>query len=248
VHLDETGLRVAGRLHWLHVATNSRFTALFCHRRRGKQAIDAAGVLPRFTGLAVHDAFAPYAGYRSATHVLCNAHLLRELIAVVDHFTAHPPTGADTPPGWCWATQVIDALLGLKAITDTGALPDADTLAAHRRLIVSAALIGASAQTGPPGAVGRRHRALARRIHRRLQDYLRFATDRRVPFDNNPAERDIRMVKLKQKVSGCLRTLTGAQDFAAMRSYLSTAAKHGRRPFDVLAELTSGNVWIPATT
>src|SRR4051812_47306847 len=248
VHLDETGLRVAGRLHWLHVATNARFTALFCHRRRGKQAIDAAGVLPRFTGIAVHDAFAPYAGYRSATHVLCNAHLLRELIAVVDHSTVHPPTGADTPPGWCWATQVIDALLALKAVTDTGVLPDPDTLAAHRRLIVSAALVGASAQPGPPGAVGRRHRALARRIHRRLQDYLRFAVDPRVPFDNNQAERDIRMVKIKQKVSGCLRTLAGAQDFAAMRSYLSTAAKHGRRPCDVLTELTNGNVWIPATS
>jgi transposase len=143
---------------------------------------------------------------------------------------------------------VIDALLALKAITDTGVLPDADTLAVHRRLIVSAALIGACADTGPPGAVGRRHRALARRLRRRLDDYLRFATDPRVPFDNNPAERDIRMVKIKQKVSGCLRTLAGAQDFAAMRSYLSTAAKHGRRPFDVLTELTSGNVWIPVTT
>src|SRR4051794_15905884 len=248
VHADETGLRVAGRLHWLHVATNSRFTALFCHRRRGKQAIDAAGVLPRFTGIAVHDAFAPYAGYRSATHVLCNAHLLRELIAVVDRATAHPPTGADTPPGWCWATQVIDALLALTAVTDTGALPDADTPAGPRRPIVSPAPIGAPAPTRPPGAVGRRHRALARRIHRRLQDYLRFAVDPRVPFDNNQAERDIRMVKLKQKVSGCLRTLTGAQDFAAMRSYLSTAAKHGRRPFDVHTERTSGNGWSPATT
>ena len=117
-----------------------------------------------------------------------------------------------------------------------------------RRLIVSAALMGASAQVSPPGAVGRRHRALARRIRRRLDDYLRFATDSRVPFDNNAAERAIRMAKIKQKVSGCLRTLTGAQDFAAMRSYLSTAAKHGRRPFDVLTELTGGNVWIPATT
>src|SRR3954462_14107220 len=248
VHADETGLRVAGRLHWLHVATNSRFTALFCHRRRGKQAIDAAGVLPRFTGIAVHDAFAPYARYRSATHVLCNAHLLRELIAVVDHSTAHPPTGADTPPGWCWATQVIDALLGLKAITDTGVLPDPDVLAAQRRLIVSAALIGASAQTGPPGAGGPRPRALARRIRRRLEDYLRFATDPGVPFDNNPAERDLRMAKIKQKVSGCMRSRSGAQDFAAMRSYLATAAKHGRRPFEVLTELTSGDVWIPATT
>jgi transposase len=188
------------------------------------------------------DAFAPYAHYRSATHALCNAHLLRELIAVVDSHTAHPPADADMPGGWCWTTQVIDALLALKAITDP------DTLAGHRRLIVSAALIGASAEAGPPGAVGRRHHALARRLRRRLDDYLRFAVDPRVPFDNNQAERDLRMVKIKQKVSGCLRTLAGAQDFAAMRSYLATAAKHGRRPFDVLTELTSGNVWFPATT
>jgi transposase len=152
------------------------------------------------------------------------------------------------PAGWCWAQQVIDALLALKAITDTGTLPDSEVLAAHRRLIVSAALVGASADGAPPGAVGRRHRALARRITRRLDDYLRFATDPRVPFDNNPAERDIRMAKIKQKVSGCLRTLAGAQDFAGMRSYLSTAAKHDRRPFDVLTELTNGNVWISATT
>jgi transposase len=248
VHADETGLRVAGKLHWLHVASSIRFTALFCHRRRGKEGIDAAGVLPHFTGVAVHDAFAPYAHYTGATHALCNAHLLRELIAVIDHHTAHPPVGNVMPDGWCWAEQIIDALLALKASTDTGALPAPEVLAARRRLIVSAALIGASPEAGPPGAVGRRHRALARRIRRRLEDYLRFATDLSVPFDNNPAERDIRMVKIKQKVSGCLRTLAGAQDFAAMRSYLSTAAKHGRRPFDVLTELTSGDVWIPAMT
>jgi transposase len=197
LHLDETGLRVAGRLHWLHVASNALFTALFCHRKRGTEAIDAAGVIPGFTGIAVHDAFTSYARYPAATHALCNAHLLRELIAVVDHHAAHPPTGADTPAGWCWATKVIDALLALKAVTDTGALPDADTLAMHRRLIVSAALIGASAQVSAPGAVGRRHRALACRIRRRLEDYLRFAVDPRVPFDNNPAERDLRMVKIQ---------------------------------------------------
>src|SRR5512135_3037866 len=248
VHADETGLRVAGRLHWLYVATSALFTVLVCHAKRGTQAIDAAGVLPAFTATLVHDAFAPYAGYPAARHALCNAHLLRELIAVVDSHTAHPWTGADTPAGWCWAQQIIDALGALKAITDTATLPDPGVLAAHRRLIVSAALIGAGAEGAPPGPVGRRHRALARRIRRRLDDYLRFATDLEVPFDNNAAERDIRMVKIKQKVSGGLRTLTGAQDFAAMRSYLATAAKHGRRPFDVLTELTSGNVWIPATT
>jgi transposase len=249
VHVDETGLRVAGRLHWLHVACSALFTVLSCHAKRGKPAIDAVGVLPDFTGIAVHDAFAPYAGYTAATHALCNAHLLRELIAVVDHHTAHPPEGGDgVPADWCWATQVIDALLALKAIVDTAVQPDPEALATQRRLIVSAALVGASPETTAPGAVGRRHRALARRIRRRIEDYLRFATDLRVPFDNNQAERDIRMAKIKQKVSGGMRTLDGAQDFAAMRSYLSTAAKHGRRPFDALTELTSGNVWIPATT
>src|SRR3954463_12288209 len=110
--------------------------------KRGREAIDAAGVLPGFTGIAVHDAFAPYARYPAVTHALCNAHVLRELIAVVDHAAAHPRTDPGMPAGWCWAQQVIDALLALKAITDTGALPDADTLAGHRRLIVSAALIG----------------------------------------------------------------------------------------------------------
>src|SRR4051812_4758787 len=79
VHADETGLRVAGRLHWLHVASSARVTGLFCHRRRGKEAIDAAGVLPGFTGIAVHDAFTSYSRYPTATHALCNAHLLREL-------------------------------------------------------------------------------------------------------------------------------------------------------------------------
>jgi transposase len=123
VHVDETGLRVAGRLHWLHVASSARFTALFCHAKRGKEAIDAAGVLPAFAGIVVHDAFAPYARYRSATHALCNAHLLRELIAVVDHHTAQPATADGMPAGWCWAGQVIDALLALKAITTPARCP-----------------------------------------------------------------------------------------------------------------------------
>src|SRR4051794_27996687 len=119
VRADETGLRVAGRLHWLHVATSTLFTVLVCHPKRGKEGIDAAGVLPGFTGTLVHDAFAPYARYSAATHALCNAHLLRELIAVVDSQTVHPPAGADTPAGWCWAQQIIDALLALKAVTDS---------------------------------------------------------------------------------------------------------------------------------
>ena len=133
--------------------------------------------------------------------------------------------------------QDTTCAVGLETITDTGTLPDPATLAARRRLIVSAALVGASCDASPPGAVGRRHRALARR----LDDYLRFAGDLRVPFDNNAAERDIRMAKIKQEVSGCMRTLAGALDFVALRSCRATAAKHGRRPFDVLTELVSVN-------
>jgi hypothetical protein len=135
VHVDEIGLRVAGRLHWLHVASSARFTALLCRRKRGKEAIDAVGMLLGFTGIAVHDAFAPYVPYRSVTHALGNTHVLRELIAVVDHHAAHPATAGGRPAGWCWAQQIVDALLALKAITGTGALPGAEVPAASRRLM-----------------------------------------------------------------------------------------------------------------
>src|SRR3954463_13795402 len=107
VHADETGLRVAGRLHWLHVASNSRFTVLFCHAKRGQEAIDAAGVLPAFTGTAVHDACTSYVRYPAARHALCNAHVLRELIAVVDSHAHPPPSSEEMPAGWCWPAQVI---------------------------------------------------------------------------------------------------------------------------------------------
>ncbi len=109
--------------------------------------------------------------------------------------------------------------------------------------IRSAAVIGAD--TPGAGAVPARCRALARRIRDRLDDYLRFADDRRVPFDNNAAEREIRMVKLRQKVSGCLRTLTGAKQFCAIRSYLATAVKHRVRFFDALTLLTLDQPWLP---
>jgi transposase len=93
----------------------------------------------------------------------------------------------------------------------------------------------------------RKHNALARRLIDRQDDYLRFTTDPRIPADNNGSERDIRMIKLRQKVSGCQRTLTGAKQFCAIRSYLSTATKHGRHFFDTLVMLTEGRAWLPAT-
>jgi len=244
-HFDETGLRVQGKLRWVHSASTGKYSLIWVHDKRGRAAMDAAGVLPSFTGIAVHDAWAPYDCYPAATHALCNAHLLRELVAVTE-------TAGPDEHGWCWADQIRTALLELKALTEhaiadrTPAL-DPATLALHTGRIRSAAQVAVNTLRGQDDPLVTRHRALAQRILNRQADYLRFATDFRVPFDNNAAEREIRMVRLREKISGCLRTLTGARDFAAIRSYLATAAKHGMQFLHVLIELIQGRPWLPAT-
>ena len=200
----------------------------------------SAGIIPHFTGVGVHDAWAPYDTYPQITHALCNAHVLRELIAVTDHHAQSPKAKS-----WCWAAQVIDNLLAIKKMTDDGTL-DPVRLTRHRELLVHAARIGTA--TPIPGPVGAKHRALARRINNRIEDYLRFATDPRTPWDNNTAEREIRMAKLRQKVSGGMRTLTGAQHFTALRSYLATTAKHGIDGLEALIQLTTRNPWLPEST
>jgi hypothetical protein len=160
-------------------------------------------VLPAFTGIAVHDAWAPYDRYRSATHALCNAHLLRELVAVTD------TVGVDERGVVLGATGPHGAA-GDEGLGGAGRrrrqVRDSTLLALHTGHIRSAALIAVNADCQPGDVVAARHRALARRILERQADYLRFATDFRVPFDNNAAEREIRMVRLREKVSGCLRT------------------------------------------
>jgi transposase len=243
-HFDETGFRVEGRLHWVHSASTGKYSLIVVHDKRGRVAMDAAGVLPSFTGVAVHDAWAPYDCYKAATHALCNAHLLRELVAVTE-------TSVPDQRGWCWAEQVRDALLELKALVDEAVTAgrtgiDPALLATLTGRIRSASLIAVGATRGRRDRIEAKHHALATRILHRQADYLRFATDFRVPFDNNAAEREIRMVRLREKVSGCMRTLTGARDFAAIRSYLATAAKHGLGFLHVLAELVVGRPWLPA--
>jgi hypothetical protein len=204
--------------------------------------MDAAGVLPQVTGVLVHDAWSPYDGFENADHQLCAAHLLRELVAVIDYHAAHDP-----PDSFWWAQQVLDALLVL--IHDPGAAAgdvDAGVLAAQRHLIVVGAILGA--QLLVAGKVGKKHRALARRVRDRVDDYLRFATVEGLPPDDNPAEREVRMVKVHQKVSGCYRSLAGATWFVRLRSYLATAVKQSRNGFGVLVDLFAGQAWMPATT
>jgi transposase len=240
---DETGLRVAGTLAWVHCARTGKYTLITCHPKRGRDGINAAGVLGRFRGVAVHDAWAPYDTYVDVEHQLCCAHAQRELAAVAE--VAGPNVD------WCWATQAGDALVALQklvgeAIAAGADAVDPDALDKQLQLYRSAAQIGLSATAARSTKVMRKHHALARRLLDRQNDYLRFTRDWRVPAENNGSERDIRMIKLRQKVSGCLRTLTGAQQFCAIRSYLSTAAKHGRNLFDTLVMLAEGQPWMPA--
>jgi transposase len=241
---DETGLRVAGSLHWVHCARTGKYTLITCHTKRGRDGIDAAGVLGRFAGVAVHDAWAPYDTYTGVEHQLCCAHALRELQAVAE--------AAPADLGWCWADQATNALVAMQRLVAESIAAGADTidpeaLAEQIHLYRSAAQIGINQTATRSDALTKKHNALARRLLDRQDDYLRFTVDSRIPADNNGSERDIRMIKLRQKVSGCLRTLTGAQQFCAIRSYLSTAAKHGMHFFDTLVMLAEGHPWLPAT-
>jgi len=240
-HFDETGLRTAGKLAWMHSASTDTDVVLSVHAKRGTKGMDAAGVLPRYRGVAVHDAWAPYDTYSGVAHALCNAHLLRELIYVQD--TA-PKKVADL------AGQAIDALLAIKDLVEAAALSgtgvDVAALAEQKGLLRSAVVLGKTATRGRATKLERKYHALFTRVIGRWADYLRFTTDPLVPFDNNRAEQTIRMPKLRVKVSGSLRSLGGAQDFAAIRSYIATAARAGQNMLDVLVRAAAGTPWIPA--
>jgi transposase len=248
-HFDETGLRVAGRLRWVHSASTGKYVLITVHDKRGVEAMNAAGVLPHFTGVAVHDGWGPYDTYDKATHARCNAHILRELQAVIDH---HAQTGGGEE--WCWAAQAADALRIMKRLIDEalardGTLNsvDAARMAGAKHDFRSAAHLGARATAARATNLEKDHNALARRLIDKYDDHLRFTIDARVPFDNNAAEREIRMIKIRQKVSGCLRTLAGAERFCAIRSYLATTAKHGIGLLDALTQLTNQHPWLPTT-
>ena len=239
-HFDETGFRVQARLQWVHCASTEEWSLLTVHAKRGTAAMDEAGILPHFRGIAVHDAWAPYDTYTQAEHALCGAHVLRELAGVIEQCPAAAP--------WCWAGQARDAVLDLKALADHAQAAGHTSVDQEKKAILvhrlrSATLIGAAG--AGTGKAKDKERALARRLRDRQRDYLRFLDDgSTVPFDNNAAEREIRMLKLRQKVSGSMRTLDGAQDFCDIRSYLATALKHGVRFIDALTILAERRPWL----
>jgi len=244
VHFDETGFRTAGKLAWVHSASAGKLALFTVHARRGRDGMKAAGVLPAFAGIAVHDAWAPYDTFDNvAGHALCGAHVLRELVAVTE-------TGTDLDKAW--AQQAIDALLALNEAAGAARAAghdaiDAETRARHEDWYRQAAAAGVALNVARQGKLQQKRHALATRMKDREGDYLRFGRDLRVPFTNNPAEQAIRMSKLRIKISGCMRSIAGAEQFCALRSYLATAARHGIGALDALTRAFQGQPWIPGT-
>jgi transposase len=247
VHFDETGMRVKGKLMWLHVASTSGLTYYFIHANRGQIAMDEMEILPNFEGISVHDGFSSYAHY-DCEHGLCNAHHLRELLFVVERY--------EQP----WADQMMALLIEIKdqvEIAKTAGIsalnPNqlTDFEARYRELIQE----GFKANPPPPivpdqpKKKGRLKQSppknLLDRLDKNQSAVLAFMYDFRVTFDNNQAERDLRMMKLKQKVSGTFRSLEGAQMFCRIRGYISTLRKQGLNVLDALRQIFLGNPVFP---
>jgi transposase len=231
IHADETGLRVAGRLHYVHVASTARLTHYGADVRRGKAAIDELNILPEYRGTLVHDGWLSYTFYPKCRHSLCGAHLLRELRYFEE-------LAAETK---AWAGPIKELLLEMKREVERVRAEGGRQLG-HERLmslieryerLVTEGLKAPPASDVPDG-IRKQARNLLLRLERRKEEVLRFVTDFRVPFDNNQAERDLRMIKLQQKTSGCFRTEEGARRFCRIRSYLSTTRKQGRRVLGAL--------------
>jgi len=237
VHADETGINIDSKRHWLHDASSSDWTLFHPHIKRGQEAMAAMAILPNFRGTLVHDHWKPYYRY-DCTHALCNAHHLREL------------TFAFEEDGQHWAGAMHKLLVDInKAVNAAGgALSVAESKSWRRRY--RSVLREAENECPPPAAGdgppkrGRIKRSKSRNLLERLRDYeddvLRFMENVDVPFTNNQGERDIRMTKVQQKISGCFRSMEGAKIFCRIRSYLSTCRKNGVGVGEALDRLFNG--------
>jgi transposase len=233
---DETGMRVAGKLHWLHVLATTYLSWMGIHPNRGKKAFDAFGLLSAFVGTLVHDGWKPYRDL-ACYHALCNAHHLRELTYIFEEM------------GQSWANRLIGMLLAAcQEVERVGGPLPPDRIAYFRSLYLEILAEGEAAnpRAPPSGKRGRTRQSKAVNLLHRLRTYtddvLRFMTDPGVPFTNNLAEQAVRMPKVKQKVSGCFRTLRGAQSFCIVRSYLDTLRKQGANLFHALTQTFQGHV------
>ena len=240
LHFDESGMRCEKKLHWVHVASSQMATFYTLHAKRGQEAIDVADILPKFNGFAVHDHWFPYFSYNQAIHVLCNAHHLRELTFVHEEEKEE------------WAKEMKDLLIfgkrEVEKYSAVGMLPKAvlrHIEATYDQIIQRGLQYHAQLTPLPAGKRGRSKQRNGKNLLDRLREkqvsVLWFLRHFSVPFTNNQGEQDIRMVKLKQKISGCFRTKTGGKIFCRIRSYLSTARKQAWNIWDALVEALKGN-------
>lgn len=238
VHADETGINMNGKGHWLHCASNASLTFFYPHKKRGTEAMEEMGVLPRFKGILCHDHWKPYYRY-DCSHSLCNAHHLRELERAWEQ------------DGQQWAHDMKTLLKKIHtAVEDAGGRLQPDESKEWRKQYRKL-LEKADIECPPPddsqrqkGKRGRIKRSKARNLLERLRNYeddvLRFMDVENVPFTNNQGENDLRMTKVQQKISGCFRSMEGAKIFCRVRSYLSTCRKRGVSATEALALLFQG--------
>lgn len=245
-HADETGIRVGKALHWLDVLFNDSLTADFAHPKRGTEALEAFGLLERFRGVLVHDHWRAYAIF-DCLHAFCNAHHLREHIAIAETIPSQKAWVEDLIVLLCEANNLaVEArAAGFAALPG----PMVHDLQTRFDAIIKVAQERNPARQPPPGSRKRVRQSPAHNLVKRLSEnrdaVLRFVTDLRVPFDNNLAERDVRMPKLKQKVSGCFRSVQGADNFAIIRSELSTRRKQSADIFKSLVLTFQGSPPLP---
>jgi transposase len=237
VHLDETGVNIGGVRNWLHNTSNDKFSYFYPHQKRGGAALDEIGILPSYQGILCHDHWKPYFNY-GQVHALCNAHHLREL------------TRAWEQDGQQWAKQMITLLLDINtAVENAGGCLDPPASQQYRKRY-RVLLAEAESECPPPkkspkhwkpGRVAKsKSRNLLERLKEFEDDVLRFMDNQFVPFSNNQAENDLRMIKVQQKVSGCFRSMEGAKIFCRIRSYLTTCRKQGVSATEALRLLFQG--------
>lgn len=240
VHFDETGIRVSGGLDWLHCACSGHWRFYTVQERRGEEGMDLMGVLPNFKGIAVHDFWSSYKKFKEVIHAMCCQHLERELVYAEE--TGNQEWAGKLKKllqGMCHAKNTLSEE-GRKAFTDE----ELRQYMAQYDAIVAEGIAANPLAEKKPGKRGRLKRGKIRCLLDRFldckDDILRFATDWRVPYTNNAAEQAIRFAKVKEKVSGCFRTKKGADQFARVLSFLSTAVNHGISSFDACISLYRG--------
>jgi hypothetical protein len=243
-HADETGVRLEGKLHWVHVNSTRFLTHLAWHKKRGREALEAIGIWPRFAGRAMHDRWMSYDAYH-CQHSVCGAHLCRELIFLAEH--DHEP----------WAAEMKELLLLMVTATQEWRACGAERVPIQERdewvaqyFSVLARGFAAHSQAPPaavsPGPSGRRRvkqppaKNLLDALLWRAEQVLAFLDDLSIPFTNNQAERDLRMVKVQQKIAGTFRSAPGLTAFCRLRSYVSTMRKQGHAAFEALLAVFAG--------